>query len=115
SKTEAVEAGSDELSAQLDVANKAFIDAQNQLAASQARQAIVQAEQARLEPRYQQLVEATETVTVAAYQYGGGLRDAATLLDSPSPGVFADRVSLLELVARRQSAQLQELTTVRAT
>ncbi|WP_433085948.1 coiled-coil domain-containing protein [Dactylosporangium sp. CA-052675] len=113
--TVAAETGSDALSEQLEVANKAYIDAQNQLAASQARQALVQAEQAELEPRYQRLVEATRTVTVAAYQYGGGLRDAATLLDSPSPGVFADRVSLLELVARRQSAQLQELASVRAT
>ncbi|WP_433059296.1 coiled-coil domain-containing protein [Dactylosporangium sp. CS-033363] len=112
--TEADEAGSTELSERLETANRAYIDAQNLLAASQQRQALVQAQQAELEPRYQKLVRETETVTVKAYQYGGGLRDAATLLDSRSPGVFADRVSLLELVARRQNADLRELASVRA-
>ncbi|GAA3456443.1 hypothetical protein GCM10018962_82770 [Dactylosporangium matsuzakiense] len=107
-------AGSIELSERLETANRAFIDAQNLLAASQTRQALVEAQQAQLEPQYRRLVAATEMVTVKAYQYGGGLRDAATLLDSPNPGVFADRVSLLELVARRQSAQLRVLASVRA-
>ncbi|MFI5909430.1 coiled-coil domain-containing protein [Dactylosporangium sp. NPDC051541] len=107
--------GSIELSERLETANRAFIDAQNSLTASQTRQALVQGQQAELEPQYQRLVAATEMVTVKAYQYGGGLRDAATLLDSPSPGVFADRVSLLELVARRQSAELRQLAGIRAT
>ncbi|WP_432988619.1 coiled-coil domain-containing protein [Dactylosporangium sp. CA-233914] len=107
------EGGSAELTEQLEAANRAYIDAQNALTASQMRQALLSAQQAELEPRYRELVRETETVTVAAYQYGGGLRDAATLLDSPTPGVFADRVSLLELVARRQSAKLRELAGVR--
>ncbi|GAA2382153.1 hypothetical protein [Dactylosporangium salmoneum] len=108
------EGGTAELTEKLDAANRAYIDAQNTLAASRQRQAELAAQQADLEPRYLRLLADTTRVSVIAYQMGGGLRDASTLLDSRSPGVFADRVSLLELVARHQGEKLKEQADLRA-
>jgi hypothetical protein len=107
------EGGSVALAAKLDAANRAYIDAQNVLDASVARQAGLAAGQAEMEPRYLALRDETETITVAAYQNGGGLRSAAALLDSGTPGVFADKVSLLELLARRHGEQLRHLAELR--
>jgi hypothetical protein len=102
-----------ELAQQLDAANRAYIDAQNLLNASRRRQDQLAAEQAELEPRYERLRDETTTVSVAAYQRGGGLRSLSSVLDSPTPGVFADRVSLLELVARREGEHLKQLADLR--
>ncbi|WP_432827077.1 coiled-coil domain-containing protein [Dactylosporangium sp. CA-092794] len=107
------EGGTAELAQQLDAANRAYIDAQNALDASHRRQAELAAQQAELERRYDRLSADTETITVAAYTNGGGMRDLAAVLDSPTPGVFADRVSILELVARRQNEQLRKVAAVR--
>ncbi|MER7004417.1 hypothetical protein ABT297_15415 [Dactylosporangium sp. NPDC000555] len=107
------EEGSAELTQRLDAANRAYIDAQNALGASRQRQAAYAAQQADLESRYNAMLADTQKISITAYQMGGGLRDAAALLDSPTPGVFADRVSLLELIARRQGERLRELSGVR--
>jgi hypothetical protein len=107
------EGGTPELTKKLDDANRAYIDAQNALNASRQRQTGLAAQQAELEPRYTKLRDDTQQISVAAYQNGGGMRSAATLLDSGSPGVFADKVSMLELLARRNGEQLKELTAMR--
>ncbi|GGM08969.1 coiled-coil domain-containing protein [Dactylosporangium sucinum] len=108
------EGGTAELMQKLDSANRAYIDAQNALTASQQRQAGLSAQQAELEPRYNKLRDETQSITVAAYQNGGGLRSASSLLDSANPGIFADKVSILEVIARQHAQQLKELSSLRA-
>jgi hypothetical protein len=107
------EGGDPALIKKLDETNRAYIDAQNTLAASLQRQQALERQLAELEPQYARLREDTQSMSVAAYQNGGGLRSAATLLDSRTPGVFADRVSTLELLARRNAAQLTRLAATR--
>jgi hypothetical protein len=107
------EGGTPELTKKLDEANRAYIDAQNALEASRKRQAGLAAQQAVLEPRYAGLRQETQTISVAAYQNGGGLRNVASLLDSRNPGVFADKVSLLEVIARQHGEQLRTLAALR--
>jgi hypothetical protein len=102
-----------ELTEKLDAANRAYIDAQNALEASRTRQADLAARRADLEPRYTELRDETQTIAIAAYQNGGGLRSAETLLDSRTPGIFADKVSLLEVIARQRGEQLRKLTALR--
>ncbi|MEV0562880.1 hypothetical protein [Dactylosporangium sp. NPDC050588] len=113
SPANAGEGGDPALMRKLDEANHAYIDAQNALTASLQRQQALEEQQQKLEPEYAKLRDETQTMTVAAYQNGGGLRSAATLLDSRTPGVFADRVSTLEVIARRNAARLTRLTAMR--
>ncbi|MGI5243678.1 coiled-coil domain-containing protein [Dactylosporangium sp. CA-139066] len=108
------EGGTVDLEQRLEAANRAYIDAQNKINASRQRQAELAAQQAALEPQYEKLLDETTAVSVAAYQRGGGLRSLSSVLDSPTPGVFADRVSMLELVARREGEHLKRLADVRA-
>jgi hypothetical protein len=108
------EGGTADLTQKLDAANRAYIDAQNRLNASRERQAGLAARQTELEPRYERLLDETTAISVAAYQRGGTLRSVESVLDSPTPGVFADRVSMLELVARRQGEHLKQLSDLRA-
>jgi peptidoglycan DL-endopeptidase CwlO len=49
---------------------------------------------------------------MAAYR-SGGLRTASALLSSASPESFVDRVATLEVIARRQDAQLRDLGQAR--
>ena len=113
SPANAGEGGDPALIKKLDETNRAYIDAQNALASSLLQQKALEEQQRRLEAQYAKLRDETRTMSVAAYQNGGGLRSAATLLDSPTPGVFADRVSTLEVIARRKAAQLTRLTATR--
>jgi hypothetical protein len=101
------------LTAKLDAANRAYIDARSELNNSRRRQARLTAEWRALTPRYRALRAETVAVSVAAYQRGGGLRSVDTLLGSADPGVFADRVSLLEVLARRSGQRLGRLTVMR--
>ncbi|GAA2633157.1 hypothetical protein GCM10010399_77000 [Dactylosporangium fulvum] len=107
------EGGTTELTQKLDAANRAYLDAQNALDASKQRQAALAGQQAELEPRYVKLRDETQTISIAAYQNGGGMRSAASLLDSASPGIFADKVSTLEVIARQNAEQLKRLATLR--
>ncbi|MEV4516508.1 hypothetical protein AB0K00_47110 [Dactylosporangium sp. NPDC049525] len=113
SPANASEGGDPALIKKLDETNRAYIDAQNALAASLQRQKDLDAQQAALEPKYAKLREETQSISVAAYQNGGGLRSAATLLSSGTPGVFADRVSTLEVIARGNADQLRQVGVLR--
>src|SRR4051812_46687504 len=74
------EGGDPALIKKLDDTNRAYIDAQNALNASKERQTVLAAQQADLEPQYTRLRADTQQMSIAAYQNGGGLRSAATLL-----------------------------------
>ncbi|MET7423225.1 hypothetical protein [Dactylosporangium sp. NPDC005555] len=113
SQAYASEGGDPALIKKLDETNRAYIDAQNVLTASLARQTTLKRQQDELEPRYAELRDDTQSMSIAAYQNGGGLRSAATLLDSGTPGVFADRVSTLEVIARGNAEQLKQVTKAR--
>src|SRR5688572_16321745 len=84
------EGGDPALIKKLDETNRAYIDAQNALNASLQRQKDLVAQQTAIEPKYTKLREETQSISIAAYQNGGGLRSAASLLSSGTPGVFAD-------------------------
>lgn len=107
------EGGDPALVKKLDETNRAYIDAQNALAASLKRQQDLDQQRLKLEPEYAKLREATQSISIAAYQNGGGLRSAATLLGSRTPGVFADRVSTLEVIARGNATQLRQVGETR--
>lgn len=108
------EGGDPALIKKLDETNRAYIDAQNALGASLVRQKNLATQLAAAEPKYTELREDTQSLSVAAYQSGGGLRSAATLLNSGTPGSFADRVSTLEVIAREHAAQLRRVEVLRA-
>ncbi|GAB3824814.1 coiled-coil domain-containing protein [Dactylosporangium cerinum] len=114
SPANASEGGDPALIKKLDETNRAYIDAQNALTASLERQKNLAAQQAATEPQYAALLEESQSISVAAYQNGGGLRSAATLLNSGTPGMFADRVSTLEVLARERAAQLRQVAVLRA-
>ena len=102
SPANASEGGDPALIKKLDETNRAYIDAQNALTASLARQKDLAAQLSGGRAEVRELREETQSISVAAYQNGGGLRNAATLLNSGTPGMFADRVSTLEVIAREQ-------------
>ena len=108
------EGGDSALIKKLDETNRAYIDAQNALGASLVRQKDLATQLAAAEPKYTRLREETQSLSVAAYQNGGGLRGAATLLNSGTPGSFADRVSTLEVIARERAAKLRQVEVLRA-
>ncbi len=110
----ASEGGDPALIRKLDETNRAYLDAQNALAASLVRQKDLATQLAAAEPKYTELREQTQSMSVAAYQNGGGLRGAATLLNSGTPGAFADRVSTLEVIAREHAAKLRQVEVLRA-
>ncbi|GAA3204298.1 coiled-coil domain-containing protein [Dactylosporangium siamense] len=114
SPANAGEGGDPALIKKLDETNRAYIDAQNALTASLERQKNLAAQQAATEPKYATLRDETQSISIAAYQNGGGLRSAATLLNSGTPGMFADRVSTLEVIARERAAQLRQVAVLRA-
>ncbi|MDG6104111.1 hypothetical protein Daura_12265 [Dactylosporangium aurantiacum] len=107
------EGGDPALIKKLDETNRAYIDAQNALSASLVRQKGLATQLTAIEPKYAALREDTQSLSVAAYQNGGGLRSAATLLNSGTPGSFADRVSTLEVIAREHATQLRQLAVLR--
>lgn len=113
SPAHAGEGGDPALIKKLDETNRAYIDAQNALAASLQRQQEMSAQQKVLEPQYAKLREDTQSMSVAAYQNGGGLRSVSTLLGSGTPGAFADRVSTLEVIARGNAEQLKQVAAMR--
>ncbi len=113
SPASAGEGGDPALIKKLDETNRAYIDAQNALTASLARQQALAAQQAATEPKYAALRDETQSISIAAYQNGGTLRSAATLLNSGTPGAFADRVSTLEVLARGKAGQLRQVAVLR--
>lgn len=106
------EGGTPSLRAQLEAANRGFVEAQTALDASKKRQAELTQQLVDTESRLTALSAETTTIALAAYRIGG-LRTASALLDSPSPDAFVDRATTINVIATRNDRQLRELARLR--
>jgi peptidoglycan DL-endopeptidase CwlO len=106
------EGASGALRAQLDAANRSFLDAQAALDISRQNQAGLANQLADIERRLGELSQSANDIAVVAYR-STPLRTASTLLDSASPDTFIDRVTAINTLAARNDKQLREHNRLR--
>jgi hypothetical protein len=97
---------------QLEEATRGYLDAKDELAASQKRQKQLTAELATVETGLSERVAAVDLLASAAYR-SAGLSEVVAVLDSASPAVFLDRVTMLGAIAASEQRQVSALATQR--
>jgi hypothetical protein len=97
---------------QLDDATKGYLDAKDELEASQKRQKQLSAELGTVQSGLSERVAAVNRLASAAYR-SAGLTEVAAVLDSGSPTVFLDRVTMLGAIAASEQRQVTALAEQR--
>jgi peptidoglycan DL-endopeptidase CwlO len=102
----------DTLRAQLDAANRGFIDAQTAIEGSRQRQAELTVKLADAQSRIAALGDTANELASVAYR-NNTLRTASALLASVSPNNFIDRATAVDAMAARSDRQLREYGRLR--
>jgi hypothetical protein len=108
------EGGSATLRDQLDAASKGYLDAKVKLDASKARQDQLTSQLAAVQGSFATQSDAVQAISAAAYRLGGaGMGQLSGIVNSESPEVFLDRLSLLNVVAASQDHVVHQLAVTR--
>jgi hypothetical protein len=107
------EGGTASLRADLDQAVRGYLDAKAALDASKARQAQLEARLATAEANFAAGQDRFAQISASAYRSSGSLSDVVVVLSSGSPRELLGRLTMLDVVASREHAVIEDLVNAR--